>query len=291
MFSPPVALFHRWADRAAVLPWPVGILFTLLSAAALHLATGVPVGNLWLGSEWLARHAEGWGAWFMQALPLLGLLLAALSFWGRQRRQRQLAALVRDPNTEALVRLRPREVEVLLIRLYALQGYEHSSGLDEGSQWVMWSEGEKYIFHAQQWRSLKVGVEVLRELQFLMDGIGAEGGLAFTTGAFTPAAKAYASSRAITLLDGAALQQLLRDYEAERLGPPRNVPPPSQDIRRLPPTQNLPGVRRLSLPPRPTCPQCSRPMLRRHELQGPRSGEAYWGCAGFPVCSGRRPMA
>lgn len=287
MSSPSLALLNRCADRVAALPWPLGVLLALLSLAGWQLASLTPMGP---ATRWLAAHAAGGVGAFLELLPLLGLALAGLSFWGRQRHQRRLAALVRDPDTEALVRLRPREVEQLLQRVYTVQGYEHNAQLDEPNQWVMWFEGEKQVFHAQHWRALRVGVEVLRELRSVMEGIGAEGGVVFCTGTFSPSAQSYANGRSITLVDGRALQQLLRDFEANRLGPAATVPPPSQDIRRLPPTQVLPGVRRLTPAPRPPCPHCQRPMLRRHELDGPRAGEPYWGCAGFPVCSGRRPL-
>ena len=288
MSSPSLVLLSRCADRAASLPWPLGVLLALLSLACWQMASLAPMGP---ATRWLTAHAAGWVGAFVEALPLLGLSLAALSFWGRQRHQRRLAALVRDPDTEALVRLRPREVEQLLLRLYTVQGYEHNAHLDEPNQWVMWFEGEKQVFHAQHWRALRVGVEVVRELRSVIEGIGAEGGVVFSTGTFSAAAQSYANGRSITLVDGPTLLQLLRNYDANRLGPAVSVPPPSQDIRRLPPTQVLPGVRRMTPSPRPQCPHCSRPMLRRHELDGPHAGEPYWGCAGFPVCSGRRPLA
>jgi len=34
----------------------------------------------------------------------------------------------------------------------------------------------------------------------------------------------------------------------------------------------------------PACPTCGKPMRRRTARQGPRAGEAFWGCSGYPDC-------
>lgn len=39
----------------------------------------------------------------------------------------------------------------------------------------------------------------------------------------------------------------------------------------------------------PACPRCGKPMVRRMARRGPRAGQAFWGCAAYPDCSGTRP--
>jgi len=34
----------------------------------------------------------------------------------------------------------------------------------------------------------------------------------------------------------------------------------------------------------PACPKCGKPMRRRTARQGPRAGESFWGCSGYPEC-------
>jgi restriction system protein len=34
----------------------------------------------------------------------------------------------------------------------------------------------------------------------------------------------------------------------------------------------------------PTCPACGKPMRRRIAGKGPRAGQAFWGCSGYPDC-------
>jgi restriction system protein len=39
----------------------------------------------------------------------------------------------------------------------------------------------------------------------------------------------------------------------------------------------------------PACPVCGRPMVRRIAKKGPHAGEHFWGCSGYPDCTGTRP--
>ncbi len=40
----------------------------------------------------------------------------------------------------------------------------------------------------------------------------------------------------------------------------------------------------------PTCPACGKPMRRRTAGKGPRAGQAFWGCSGFPDCRGTQEL-
>ncbi len=39
----------------------------------------------------------------------------------------------------------------------------------------------------------------------------------------------------------------------------------------------------------PACPKCGKPMLQRTARQGPKTGQAFWGCSGYPDCKGTLP--
>jgi four helix bundle suffix protein len=43
--------------------------------------------------------------------------------------------------------------------------------------------------------------------------------------------------------------------------------------------------------PPPDCPDCGKPMRRRIASKGPRSGQAFWGCSGYPDCRGTRNIS
>jgi len=37
---------------------------------------------------------------------------------------------------------------------------------------------------------------------------------------------------------------------------------------------------------KPLCPVCGRTMLMRTARKGPKSGQRFWGCSGYPDCKG-----
>ncbi len=62
-------------------------------------------------------------------------------------------------------------------------------------------------------------------------------------------------------------------------------------------TEKLYGARKRSLQSdrsdasdgSPKCPQCSQPMLLRTARKGPKAGQPFWGCSGYPDCRGTLP--
>ena len=38
----------------------------------------------------------------------------------------------------------------------------------------------------------------------------------------------------------------------------------------------------------PSCPKCGKPMRQRIARTGPHAGDPFWGCTGYPECSGIR---
>jgi four helix bundle suffix protein len=41
--------------------------------------------------------------------------------------------------------------------------------------------------------------------------------------------------------------------------------------------------------PTPACPKCGKPMRLRTARKGSNAGQAFWGCSGYPDCTGTRP--
>lgn len=42
--------------------------------------------------------------------------------------------------------------------------------------------------------------------------------------------------------------------------------------------------------PAPSCPECGQKMVQRTARRGSRAGLSFWGCNGWPVCKGTRPI-
>ncbi len=49
-------------------------------------------------------------------------------------------------------------------------------------------------------------------------------------------------------------------------------------------------IRRANAEQSPSCPTCSKPMVRRVARQGAAAGNAFWGCTGYPGCRGTRQI-
>lgn len=41
----------------------------------------------------------------------------------------------------------------------------------------------------------------------------------------------------------------------------------------------------------PTCPDCGKPMIRRHARAGRNAGKSFWGCSAYPDCHGTREIS
>jgi len=62
-------------------------------------------------------------------------------------------------------------------------------------------------------------------------------------------------------------------------------------------TEKLYGARKRSLQSdrsdasdsKPACPQCGQPMQVRTARKGPKAGQPFWGCSGYPDCRGTLP--
>ena len=66
-------------------------------------------------------------------------------------------------------------------------------------------------------------------------------------------------------------------------------------------TEKLYGTRNLrkmsdksdksDLSDQPPCPKCGKPMLLRTARKGTKAGQPFWGCSGYPDCTGTRPAS
>jgi restriction system protein len=50
-------------------------------------------------------------------------------------------------------------------------------------------------------------------------------------------------------------------------------------------------ARSAQAPAGPSCPACGKPMWRRTAHKGPHTGEAFWGCSGYPECRQTLPIS
>lgn len=147
------------------------------------------------------------------------------------------------------------------------------NGPDGGIDLILHKDGEKYLVQCKRWRSLKVGVTVIREFFGVIAAEGAVGGFVVTSGAFTAEAQAFASGRNIRLVEGDELNRWIAVSLSSTSRPPEGNP-----------TQKNPVlVKQLSVP---SCPVCRSVMQKRIAKRGANVGNEFWGCSQYPKCRG-----
>lgn len=266
-------------ELVALMPWWAGCVLALVSYLLLHgvatkgAATSTQLGSMMTQSIFLAFASVG-----QYLLPLICLFGAALSAVGRSKRKGLVSNVVGSSSASALNNLSWQEFELLVGEGFRQQGYQvienGGGGADGGIDLVLRKDGDKFLVQCKQWKAFTVGVTVVRELYGVIAASGAAGGFVVTSGRFTDDAKDFASGRNITLMDGEALFNLIKQPAVTRA------------------TQSQPVETASAITvTTPSCPICSKAMVQRVAKRGGSSSSAFWGCSGFPVCRGTRPVA
>ncbi len=279
-------------DPVSMLPWWAGVLMALGFYLFLHRVASQPLiagaqpgqlGEMLTQTIWKSLATFG-----QYLLPLFCLVGAGISAWQRKQRRSLVTDVAQSQASDALDDMSWREFEMLVGEGFRLQGYQVTEtgggGADGGVDIVLSKPGkyggEKFLVQCKQWRAFKVGVDVVRELYGVMAARGATGGFVVTSGRFTPDAVSFANGRNLTLVDGPKLHGLLRQARAgvdrDRSSVQAAAAPAAQS--RAAPVQAS------------NCPSCSKPMVRRTAKRGANAGAEFWGCTGYPVCRGTRPI-
>lgn len=268
----------------ALVPWWIGLLIAVLSYFVLHAyATShvvvVPSGPGLAGSLY---------GTFIQALaqagqyvvPFFCLIGAGASVLGRKKRKKLLDDVAEAGDTNALGSMSWLEFEQMIGEWFRRQGYGITevggAGPDGGIDLVLHKNGEKFLVQCKQWRSIKVGVGVVRELYGVMAAERVAGGFVVTSGSFTEDAKKFAQGRNVELLDGSMLIHVLRAASPARQQSNPEEPRAAADIQQ---------------PVMSPCPVCGSNMVRRVAKRGANAGQAFLGCSGYPGCKTTRPIS
>lgn len=264
-------------DLVALMPWWVGCVLALVSYVLLHgVAAKGAVTSTQLGAMMTQSIFLGLASVGQIAVPMICLIGAALSAFGRSKRKALVSSMVGSSSANALNNMSWQEFELLVGEGFRQQGYQvienGGGGADGGVDLVLRKGGDKFLVQCKQWKAYTVGVTVVRELYGVMAANGAAGGFVVTSGRFTDDAKAFANGRNITLMDGAALFKLIKQPAGTRATQP-------------PPYAEAASPKAVATP---SCPLCSKAMVQRVAKRGGSSGNAFWGCSGFPACRGTR---
>lgn len=214
---------------------------------------------------------------FVAVLLLLPAPLAAYRQW----RERRLLDKQRD--LASIRTLSWQRFETLVAEAYRRQGFtvqkNTGAGPDGGVDLVLHRGGNTLLVQCKQWRTTKVGVNVVREMYGLMTAMHAQGAIITTSGLFTQEARTFAQGKPIDLVEGEQLVALIRSVQVAST-PPATEPP-------APPASADPKVAQAY--PGKACPKCGAEMVLRTAQKGPGPGQKFWGCSRFPGCRATEP--
>ncbi len=273
-------------DVVAMLPWWAGVALAAVSYLILHRMAGQEViaaveagemGTMITQTLWKTLATFG-----QYLLPLICLAGAGMSVWRRRERRKLVTDVDQSKAANALDGISWREFEMLVGEAFRLQGYQvletGGAGADGGVDLVLSKRTEKFFVQCKQWKSFKVGVEVVRELYGVMAAKGAAGGFVVTSGRFTEEATRFASGRNLKLIDGPLLHGLIRQAQNAK----GQTPELQADQPLAPATVDAKTT--------PGCPICAKPMVKRTAKRGANAGSEFWGCTAYPACRGSRQI-
>ena len=259
------------------LPWWAGVVLAIAVYLWLHVVASsevTAVAQSGKMGEFVSQNIFKTLASVGQyLLPFAFLVGAAMSAYGRAKRQALHAQVAASPDRGALNDMSWQQFEALVGEAFRRKGYSVTEtgggGADGGVDLALKKSGETSLVQCKQWRALKVGVTIVRELYGVMAARGAAGGFVVTSGVFTDEAHAFARGKNIELMDGKALHALIR-----------GVSLPARAFRD-PLSVMTTGA--------PFCPECQSRMVKRKAKRGAKAGNAFWGCSQYPACKGTRP--
>ncbi|MAX91013.1 MAG: restriction endonuclease [Pseudomonas sp.] len=280
--------FEDLIDLAAMLPWWITLPLALIAYLWLHSIATSPIPTLANPAD-LGSHMPGMmlralavpAQYFLPAALVIG---AIASIFGRMRRKKLFASVANSEST--LESISWREFELLVGEAFRRKGFTvqetGQGGADGGIDLMLLKEGEKFLVQCKQWRRHLVQVNVVRELFGVMAAEGAKGGFVVISGRFTEDAKTFAQGKNLQLIEGAELNDMIRQSRAtaaRRNSQPTTIKTPDQATSVS--SDPLFQPRRAE---QPTCPTCQAPMVQRVAKRGSSVGNSFWGCSQFPKC-------
>ncbi len=318
------SLFEDLFHIASKLPWWLSALIAISSGAYLHSVATAPM-PVYSDPQHLQSvlFSTVWRTFATFGQYLVPLIFAggAIASIVKRRRPRHLLESAATTKGNPLLSITWHEFELLVGEALRRRGYSvretGKNGPDGGIDLIARKDGETYVVQCKQWRSVQVGVPVVRELYGAMAAEGAVGGFVVTSGTFTKPARDFAAGRNVQLVDGSVLKQWIA--EAKKPGPqptvevvpervepaivePEAVVPTSHALAPVPvpvqaptPTVTQPVTREAepepaALPPAPLCPHCRKTMVIRVARTGANAGGNFWGCVAYPKCRGIRAI-
>ncbi len=239
-------------DLLVELPWWVSVLVSATAYVMMvHVLPSIQTNNQITAMVFKA---------FVVPAPYIAgviLLAAPFAFLNARRKAKQLDT---QRNINTIRALHWRNFEELVAEAYRRQGYrvtEGGYGADGGIDLELRKDGLLTLVQCKQWKTQKVGVNVVREMFGVLTAHKANHCIIISSGTFTQQAIDFAAGKSIKLIDGPKLLALVNDVQ---VSPQVTIEKPK------------------------VCPKCSGELVERTAKRGPNTGNTFLGCSKFPKC-------
>lgn len=265
--------FEDLISIASKLPWWLSLVLAFVAWLLLHSFATSPAPTLTdpkqMGDMLVGQVLRTFALFGQYLIPAAFVFGAIGSVFARVHRRKLLndVATATQPG-KTVDGLNWREFEMIVGEAMRHQGFtvteRGGDGPDGGVDLDLRKDGEKYLVQCKHWRTMKVGLAVVREFFGAMAAEGAVGGFVVTSGSFTEEAKAFAEGRNIRLVAAAELSNWISLYRKASVRPTSIVGSIAS----------------------PICPKCRAPMIIRTAKRGANAGVKFWGCTEYPKCKG-----
>lgn len=179
-----------------------------------------------------------------------------------------------------LKELNDEEFDKLVALIFKQRGYSISekNNQKESVNVVLLMDNEATFVQYKHWREHHVDSAGIEELYSTMEEESAPHGIVITSGIFTPDALDYALGKALMLINGVDLSQMVEVLNAS-IAEGDNTPETQVVEASNEKEQEMPELE-------PLCPICSQKMIKRTAKKGKNAGNTFWGCSQFPNCRG-----
>lgn len=177
--------------------------------------------------------------------------------------------------------LNDAEFEKLIAMIFRQRGYtvsEKRNREEHAVDVVLHMDHESTLVQYMHWREHHVDVAAIEALYCVMNDESTPHGIVITSGIFTPEALDFALGKALMLINGVDLSQLIEVLSTSK---EEKVASFEEQIE-----QSI-EEKKLEMPEiEPLCPICSSKMIKRTAKKGKNAGNSFWGCSQYPNCRG-----
>ena len=177
--------------------------------------------------------------------------------------------------------LNDTEFEKLVALIFKQRGYAVSEKRDKDEHAVdvvLEINNNKTLVQYKHWREFQVDADAINDLYAAMEEESARHGIVITSGVFTTEALDFALGKALMLINGIDLSEMIEVLSASKEEKHSSFEEQIEAAK----DEKQAAADEVA----PLCPICNSDMIKRTAKKGRNAGNSFWGCSQFPNCRG-----